>query len=270
MGCRCLLPLWVLLIFLAFVFTYLRYIEQRSLFYPEREIEFEPKDYNLVYEDVFFKAPDGVELNGWFLPQKEARYTVFLCHGNAGNISHRLEKANFFHQLGLSVFLFDYRGYGRSKGHPTEKGLYLDAQGAYDYLLSRGVTADRLIGYGESLGGAALIDLAARRKLAGLIVESSFTSARDMVKVLYPFVPYWIFSSRWDSQSKIKNINTPKLMIHSFNDEIIPFSIGRRLYESAALPKEFLGVRGGHNSCFYESEPLFKEKISAFLSKLPA
>jgi fermentation-respiration switch protein FrsA (DUF1100 family) len=269
MGCRCLFPFWVLLIFLGFLFVYLRYIEQRTLFYPEREIEFQPRDYDLFCEEALFKAPDNVELAGWFLPAKEARYTILFCHGNAGNISHRLDKAKIFHDLGLSVFLFDYRGYGKSKGKPSEKGLYLDAQGAYAYLLSKGIAADRIIGYGESIGGAVVVNLASRQKLAGLIVESSFTSAQDMVKVIYPFIPYWIFSSRWDSESRIKTIIIPKLVIHSLNDEIVPFRLAKRLYESAAAPKDFLEVRGGHNSCFYESEPLLKNKIKEFLRNLP-
>ncbi|MCX5714918.1 MAG: alpha/beta hydrolase [Candidatus Omnitrophica bacterium] len=205
---RCLFPLWVLVIFLGFIFAYLRYIEQRSLFYPDRGIEYQPKDYNLDYQDAAFKAPDNVELSGWFLPAKDSRFTILFCHGNAGNISHRLEKAKFFHQLGCNVFLFDYRGYGKSKGNPSESGLYLDVQGAYDYLLAKGITADKLIGYGESLGGAVIIHLAARHKLAGLIVESSFTSASDMIKIIYPFIPHWIFSSRWDSATRIKIVLT--------------------------------------------------------------
>lgn len=260
----------MLILFLALGVTliYLRYIERRSLFYPQREIEFSPKEVGIDFEDVFFATRDNIKLNGWFIPAQDSRYTVLFCHGNAGNISHRFEKINFFRQSGCAVFIFDYRGYGRSQGSPDEKGLYRDAKAAYDYLLSRGVAAGQIIGYGESLGGAVIIDLASKNKMRALIIESTFSSAKDMIRHIYPFLPYWLFASRLDSAGKIKSINIPKLIIHSLNDEIVPYKLGLKLYEGAAAPKELLQIRGGHNTCFYDSEKILRKRIRYFLDSL--
>jgi len=257
-----------LLLAVVFVAGYLRYIEKRSIFFPTKEIEYFPKESGLGFEDVLFKTSDNVELNGWFLPYQGARQTILFCHGNAGNISHRVEKLSFFNNIGCSVFIFDYRGYGKSKGSPSEKGFYRDAAGAYNYLLSRGINPQQIIGYGESIGGAVIIDLAYHNKLKGLIVDSVFSSVKDMVKIIYPFLPHWLLASRFDSVSKIKSVNTPKLIIHSINDEIVPYKLGRKIFDAAAQPKEFLQIHGGHNSCFYESENILREKIADFINKL--
>ena len=253
---------------LGLIVIYLRYVEKRSVFYPMEEIEYSPKELGLDFEEVFFKTSDNLELNGWFIFSKDARYTIIFCHGNAGNISHRVEKLKFFNELGCNVFIFDYRGYGKSKGSPSEKGLYLDAQGAYDYILTRKITPEGIIGYGESLGGAVIIDLATKRNLKGLIVDSSISSAKDMVKIIYPFLPYWLFAIRLDSVNKIRALNITKLVIHSINDEIVPYKLGRRLYDNACEPKEFLQIHGGHNSCFFESEGILKEKIADFIKRI--
>lgn len=258
---------WLLLI-LGGAVLYLRYIEKRSLFYPTREMEYSPKEIGLAFEEVTFKTKDNLNIYGWFLPCREAEWTVLFCHGNAGNISHRLQKLKFFYDLGCNVFIFDYRGYGRSEGMPSEKGLYIDAQAAYDYLLSRRLKAGQIVGFGESLGGAVIVDLAYASRLAGLILEGTFSNAKDMVRIIYPFLPFWIFASRLDSLSKIKSITSPKLLVHSINDEIVPYKLGKKLYLAAAEPKEFLEMRGGHNSCFFESEDILKRKIADFLSRL--
>jgi fermentation-respiration switch protein FrsA (DUF1100 family) len=263
-----MIQLLFLITFVIAVIIYLRFIEGRTLFYPEKEIEFTPQSFGLKFEEVFFKTPDNLELNGWFVPSEDARYTVIFCHGNAGNISHRLEKIKFFHTLGCNVLIFDYRGYGRSNGKPSENGLYQDIQGAYEYLLSRKIAPDQIIGYGESIGGSVIINLAAKRKLRALISDSAPSCTKDMVKIIYPFLPYWVFSTRFDSLSKIKSITVPKLIIHSINDEIVPFKLGKRLYENATSPKEFLQIHGGHNSCFFESEAVLKEKVADFLKRI--
>jgi fermentation-respiration switch protein FrsA (DUF1100 family) len=252
----------------SLILIYLRYIERRTLFYPSKKIEFLPAEVGLDFKDVFFQTQDHFKLNGWLIPCHGAKYTVLFCHGNAGNISHRLDKLKFFNQLGCNVFIFDYRGYGLSKGWPSEKGFYLDVKAAYDYLLSRNIACQQLIGYGESLGSAVIMDLASNNKMHALIVDSAFSSGRDMAKFVYPFIPFWVFSSRWDSASKIKSINIPKLMIHSLNDEIVPYELAQKLYREALEPKEFLQIRGGHNSCFFESEEILKEKISDFLNRI--
>lgn len=249
---------------------YFRYIERKSIFFPMRQIEYTPKDIGLIYKEVFFKAEDGVELNGWFIPAKGAKGIILFLHGNAGNISHRFEKIQLLHDLNLNVFIFDYRGYGKSKGSPSEKGLYLDAKAAYDYLVSKeGILWDQIILFGESLGGAAAIDLASKVKIKAVIVESAFSSARDMAKRIYPFIPSFFITSNFNSVKKIKNIRAPKLIIHSIDDEIVPFELGQKLFEAAPPPKEFLKIRGGHNTAFLNSEMEFKKGIASFISSLP-
>ncbi len=263
-----LLYLLSLFLIISLGFVCLRYIEKRTLFYPAKEIEFLPKESGLDFEDIFFKTIDNLKLNGWFIPHPAAKYTVLFCHGNAGNISHRLDKIKFFNQLGCNVFIFDYRGYGLSEGRPSENGLYIDTKSSYDYLLSRGITPNQIIGFGESLGSAAIIDLAWKNKIFALILESAFSSGKDMARHAFPFLPYWVFSIRLDSVNKIKSINIPKFIIHSLNDEIVPYKFAQGLYGAAPHPKEFLQIHGGHNSCFYESEGLLREKIADFLNRL--
>ncbi len=258
----------LLLLFLGAVIIYLRYIEKRSLFYPSRELELTPEQAFLKYEEVNFDSRGKVKLNGWFITSRENKYTILFCHGNAGNISHRIEKIIFFNKLGCNVFIFDYRGYGKSQGAPSENGLYSDAHAAYNYLLSRGTRPEQVIGYGESLGGAVIIDLAFKNKLGAVIVDSVFSSTKDMVNRIYPVLPYWFLSSRFDSFKKIQSIQIPKLIIHSINDEIVPYQFGQKVYNAADGCKEFLQVHGGHNSCFYESVELYREKISGFLDGL--
>lgn len=247
------------------IFVFFRYMERGAIFYPRRLVDTYPDKAGLGFEDVYFKTSDGFKLNGWFIPAGQARCTVLFCHGNAGNMVWRIEKAAFFNRLGCDVFMFDYRGYGKSEGAPSEKGVYTDARAAYEYLLKRGVAAERMIGYGESLGGAIVIDLARGNKLAGLILESSFSNAVDMAGMIYPYVPSWAISSRFDSTEKIRSINIPKLIIHSVDDTIVPFRFGEKLYQAAAGPKKFVRVRGEHNVCFYKSEDVLKEEISDFL-----
>src|SRR3990167_2105214 len=196
------------------IVVYLRYVEKKSLFYPENKIAYTPEASGMRYSEVNFEASDGYMLNGWLIVGPAAKYTVLFAHGNAGNISHRIEKLKFFSKLGCNVFIFDYRGYGRSQGRPSEKGFYLDIAAAYEYLISRGIAPENIIGYGESLGGAVIIDGAVKKRMAALIIDSSFTSAKDMIKFLYPFLPHWVFASRFDSVQKIKTIGIPKLIIH--------------------------------------------------------
>lgn len=257
-----------LAIAIGLVIAYIRYIERRTIFYPEKEIQLLPREEGLDFEDIFFKTQDNLELNGWFLAHKDAAGTILFCHGNAGNISHRLEKLKFFHELGVNILIFDYRGYGRSKGSPSEKGLYLDTEAAYNYLLSRKIDSKQIIAFGESLGSVAAIDLAYKHKIKGLIVEGAISCAKDMVRFIYPFLPSWIISIHFDSVNKIKSVDIPKLIIHSINDEVVPYRLGRKLYNNASLPKEFLEIRGGHNSAFFESEGILKEKIADFLKRL--
>ena len=247
---------------------FLRYIEPRKLFYPAKNIDFFPDRVGLSFQEVFFETADKVKLNGWLIPSTDSKYTILFCHGNAGNISHRIAKLKFFNDLGCSVFIFDYRGYGKSQGRPSENGFYRDAEAAYGYLLSRGISDNQIIGYGESIGGAVIIYLASKKTIKALILDSTLSSVKDMIKCAYPFIPSWVFASRFDSENKIRSIRIPKLIIHSLNDEIVPYQLGKKLYESACEPKNFLQIYGGHNSSFYESKELLRRSIGDFIKQV--
>ena len=249
------------------VILYCRWFERHSAFFPTREIESTPDAIGLDYEDIYFETSDGRKINAWFIPAGRPRATVLFCHGNAGNISHRLEIIKIFNCLTLNMLIFDYRGYGRSRGWPSEQGTYLDAQAAYDYLISReDLNRKRIVIYGKSLGAAVAIDLAAKNKPCALISESAFTSAPEMGKLMYPYLPIKLMvTMRYDNISKIKSLTMPKLIIHSIDDEIVPFEYGRRLFDQSAEPKEFYQMHGGHNDAFLIAEQEFGKRIDRFL-----
>lgn len=253
-----------------FVYFYMRYLERHTIYYPMHILEGTPEDVGLRFEEVEFFSQDKIKLQGWFIQNNLARATVIFCHGNGGNISHRLDKILFLHKLGLNVFIFDYRGYGNSKGVPTESGLYLDSKAAGEYIKNRYKTEQnkmRIIVYGESLGGAVAIDLASKMKVDGLILEGVFTAAKDMAKIIYPFLPNFLITSKFDSLAKIKRTDAPKFLMHSLNDEIVPFSLGKKLFAAANEPKEFLELSGGHNDAFFISEQKIKIALERFLKE---
>ncbi len=257
----------ILLVFLTLLGV-VRYLERAGIFFASRIMNGTPAQLGLAYEDVYFKTVDGLTLNGWLLKKPGAYSTLIFAHGNAGNISDRLLKIKFFNDLGLNVFIFDYRGYGRSEGKPIEQGIYLDVQAAYDYLCSRGdIDKGRFIAYGASLGGVAAIDLSLHRPVAALVVESSITSAREMARILYPFIPSFMLSVKFNSLAKVPLLTMPKLFMHSPQDEVVPFSMGRRLFEAAHGPKEFLQISGGHNDAQIATDPQASMVFVQFLKK---
>ena len=229
-------------------FALVRYLESAGVFFPSRQMPVDPSVMDLPWEDIYFKSKDNIVLNGWYLKKAGAKSTLIFAHGNAGNISDRLFKIKFFFDLGLNVFIFDYRGYGKSKGKPSEAGIYLDAEGAYDYLVSRGdVNMKNIILYGASLGGSVVIDLATCRNAALLVVESSITNAQDMARIHYSFVPPFFLSLKFNSIGKVSRLTVPKLFIHSPEDQVVPYWVGQKLFKAAIEPKEFLEIHGGHN-----------------------
>jgi len=236
------------------------FFNQPNLLYfpdmPSREIEATPADIGLGFEPLTLTTRDDEQLDAWFIPADPARGVVLFCHGNAGNISHRLVSIQLFNELGLSVLIFDYRGYGQSTGKPTEKGTYRDADAAWDYLVEqRGIPAEHVILFGRSLGASIAADLATRQSAAGLILESGFTSVPDVAAKLYPWLPVrWFSRYQYDARKKLANIHSPVLIAHSRDDEIISYSNGERLFEAANEPKQFLQLRGGHNDGFERTE----------------
>ena len=256
---------------ILFVALYVKWFERSSIFFPSKYIEKTPLDKSLPYEDVYFKTEDGVKLNGWFVPAKgQARATILFCHGNAGNISHRFDTIEIFNGLDLNVFIFDYRGYGKSDGWPSEKGTYWDAQAAYNYLMTRrDIDKKKIVLYGKSLGGAVALDLATKVKVYAVISDGVFTSTLDMAKEIYPFLPAKLFiTMKYDTLSKIDGVDAPKLIIHSREDEIVPFHHGEKLFEESSEVKEFYPMRGGHNEAIFLYSDEYGKKIDEFLRRI--
>ncbi len=243
--------------------------QKRLIYFPERHITATPETAGLEYESVEFEAADGVSLHGWYVPAEPSRGTVLFCHGNAGNISHRLDSIRLFHQLGLSTFIFDYRGYGESGGRTTEQGTYRDAEAAWRYLVeTRGTNSTQIVMLGRSLGGAIAAWLAQEHTPRALILESTFTSVPDLAAKLYPIFPVRLMARfEYNALEYLGRVKCPVLIVHSRDDEIIPFSHGQRLFAAAHEPKEFLEIRGSHNEGFFLSATQYREGLDAFISK---
>lgn len=229
-----------------------------------------PADIGLAYEEVRFHAADGPGLHGWYVPAAEARATVLFMHGNAGDIRHRLDTMAFFHRLGLSVLIFDYRGYGDSEGRTTEAGTYADAQAAWRYLVEeRGTPPARIVLFGRSLGASVAAWLAGRVRPAALIMESTFTSAPELAAQYYWYLPVRLLARiRYDTRAALAAVQCPVLVLHSAEDEIIPMAHGQALYQAAREPKRFVALRGGHNEAFFVSQAVYAQALDDFLREL--
>lgn len=246
------------------------YVRQGSmLYFPAKEIEATPHTIGLRYQELTLRSGDGVDISAWYVPADDARGVLLFCHGNAGNISHRLDSIRIFHSLGLDVFIFDYRGYGKSKGSPDEMGTYLDAEAAWDYLVRAvHVRPEKIVLFGRSLGSAVAAETALRKQVGALIVESAFTSIPDLGEKFYPYLPVRLISRyQYKSFDKVRKILIPKLIIHSPDDEIVPYEQGVKLFENAAEPKEFLRIAGSHNEGFLLSGSLYVNGLDSFLSR---
>jgi hypothetical protein len=248
---------------------YLYVFQARYLYFPELAVNTTPADIGLPFEDVRLDTPDGEKLAGWFIPAPAARGTLLYLHGNGGNIGHRLDPIAVFHRLGLNILIIDYRGYGASSGKPDEAGTYQDAQAAWHYLTrQKRLAPERIVVVGESLGGAIAAWLAARHKPAGLILYASFTSVPEMAQALYPMFPAaWLTRYRYDTRAALARVNSPVLILHSPEDEIIPFSHAQALLNAAHEPKRLVELRGGHNDSLLISQKTYAQEIGAFLEK---
>jgi fermentation-respiration switch protein FrsA (DUF1100 family) len=270
-----------LVVFLAFaavlyvglaVVLYL--LQERMVFLPHlpgRALDATPEAIGLDYENAVIETADGERLHGWFVPADTARGTLLFFHGNAGNISHRLDSLAIFNRLGLDVLMVDYRGYGQSSGEPSEAGTYRDARAAWDWLLARGVPPGRIVVFGRSLGGAVGAWLGSQADVdpAGLIVESSFTSGADMARRLYPWLPARLITRlKYPVRDYVAAAPAPVLVIHSRDDEIIPFDMGRALFDAAPEPKTFFELRGDHNAGFWLSRDTYVPALDDFLGRV--
>ena len=242
------------------------------LYHPNRDLIGTPASLGLAYEDAWFAAEDGVRLHGWFVPAPDATATLLFFHGNAGNISYWLETIRLLRRrLGIHIFLFDYRGYGRSDGRPSEEGLYRDARAALAYLRRHPlVRPDRTVFFGSSLGSAVAVELATQEPPAGLVLESPFTSVRAMGKATFPFLPVSLLvGNQFDSLSRITRIHVPLLVLHGDRDEVIPLTQGRALFEAANEPKTFFAVAGAsHNDISVVGGAAYLDAWARFLEGL--
>ncbi len=203
------------------------------------------------------------------MPASRDRGVVLFCHGNASNISHHLDSLLIFNRLGLSTFIFDYRGYGKSSGRPSEQGTYLDAEAAWDHLVkTRKIPPSDIIIIGRSLGGPIAAWLAQDHHPQMLVVESSFTSMLDIARYRVPCTPASVIKDyKYDTRGYLANVKCPVLVIHSRDDEVIPFHHGQQLYKAVKGPKEFVEISGSHGRGFLDSLARYESGLDAFISK---
>jgi uncharacterized protein len=267
--------MWTMLGMVAAAFAGLALLmyayQSRLVFFPEvgREIVATPAQFGLPFEDLHLTTTDGISLHGWFVPAAQPRGTVLFLHGNAGNISHRLDSVQMFHRLGYSMLIFDYRGYGNSSGTPTEQGTYRDTEAAWRYLTEQQhIPACRIVLFGESLGGAVAAQLATQQRPAALVIASGFTSVPDLGQQLYPFLPVrWLARIRYDTREYLRKVTAPVLIAHSPQDDIVPYEHGQSLFTAANPPKQFLELAGGHNDGFIFMREAWISILKDFLDK---
>ncbi|MBN2528644.1 MAG: alpha/beta hydrolase [Deltaproteobacteria bacterium] len=247
------------------------YIKQADMVYhPTSDIVATPDDWGIPFEDIAFRAKDNTALHGWFLKGDDDAPTILFCHGNAGNISGREQLLTLFHELHVNVFIFDYRGYGKSEGSPSEKGTVEDVTAAWDLLREqRQIAPERIVIFGRSLGGGVATHLASRVRFAGLILMSTFTAVPDAGQAAYPFLPIRLLSKyEYPNLKHIKSIQQPVLFFHGLDDKTIPFSHGRQLFEAAPGPKTFVELPGGHNDVVTVSRAKISQALQTFLNEL--
>lgn len=258
-----------LLIAYLLVVLILMALEDWLIFFPARFPEGDWHPEGLTIEDAWFAAADGTRLHGWYVACPAARGVVLFCHGNAGNITHREEILRRLHHVSrVTVLLFDYRGYGRSEGKPSERGILQDARAARTWLAHReNLPEERLILMGESLGGAVAVHLAAEKPARALILESTFTSLPDVAQYHYPFFPVrLLMRTRLDALAKISEYHGPLFQCHGDADTIVPYRLGRRLFDAANEPKRFLTFPGGDHNDLRDLE--YYEQLGRFIEEL--
>lgn len=248
--------------------------QRRMLYFPTRTVAVTPAEVGLDHEEIWLTNALGTRIHAWWLPHEDSRFTLLFSHGNGGNISHRLESLRIFHDLGLSVLIYDYSGYGRSEGEPSEEGTRADALAAWDWLMGHGVVPNSVILFGRSLGGAVTAGLVkdlVQQSVspAGIILESTFTSVPDMGATIYPWLPVRLLAKyRYDSVTDLADIRLPALFSHSPDDDIVPYDIGRALYESYRGPKSFFELMGDHNRGYIVMGQGYPDNLNRFLTTL--
>jgi uncharacterized protein len=248
--------------------VYLYFSQHKMVFFPGKDLILTPNQIGLEYEDLYLESGDKEKINAWFLPSKDSveiadRKVVLFCHGNAGNISHRMETVEYILGLNTSIMLFDYRGFGKSEGAPGEEEVYQDALVCYNWLIDKkNFSPDQIIIFGRSLGGAVAVDLASKVPSGGVIVESSFTSAKAMAKEMFPIFPInLILKYKLNSIDKISNVKCPVLVTHSSEDDLIPYKMGVELFNAAGKPRKFIILSGSHNERYYLNDSNYRNAL---------
>ena len=263
------LVVWLTALALA-VSTAACMFQNKLIFFPGPPPSTTPSSRGLAFEDVRIATTDGCDLGAWWIPRDGARAAVLVCHGNAGSIEDRLDLARFLHAQGLGVLLFDYRGYGTSTGSPSGPGVGCDADAAFAWL--RAKLADpqlAVVAWGESLGGAVAAELATRRAVHAVVLESAFTSLAEVASEHYAFLPVrWILRVKLDTLGALAQFELPLLVIHGRGDEIVPFEHGARLFAAGRGRKSFAEHAGGHNDRGWSHSPAAKQTVCEFLAAL--
>lgn len=265
------IPRWVGWPLLA-LWTYLvlAFFAQMAIFHPAKHPEglWEFKD-QFGAADVWLDTSDGVRIHGWMIEDAAARFVTLYLHGNAGNLTHRVDHIQAIRQAGSALMIIDYRGYGRSEGSPSEEGIYRDSEAAYDWLIAKGYGADRIVVYGESLGTAAAADLASRRDCAGVILEAPFPSAKAVAHTVLPWLGPLVVSG-FDTARKIAKVRAPVWILHGDRDQVIAYEFGREVFAAANEPKEFWRVEGAlHSNIVQVAGRRYVEKLRDFYGGLP-
>jgi len=263
----------LILIALATIFILyflIRLLEKKLTYKPIFKITDEPSTFNLEFEDIHFLSEDAKKLHGWWIPHPEAIGTVLYCHGNADNMSGRAWHCKYYHDMKVNVFMFDYRGYGKSNGWSNEKGTYKDARAAYEVVRSFYQDQEKLpvIIMGVSLGAAVAAELAGERHCEGLILESTFSSLPDIAKIIHPYLPInWLTRNKYETINKVADLTMPKLFSHSKEDDLIPYEMGQALYQKGSEPKEWFELKGTHGEDSFTQSPGYKEKMEEFITR---
>lgn len=261
------------LILVSVVLRYMLILDRQMIYFPERGLSTTPDSVGLTYDDVYLIASDGTRIHGWHI-LGESDITLLWFHGNAGNISHRLDNILMLHQrLGASVLIIDYRGYGLSEGRPSEKGIYMDAEAAFDYLASDlGLNVERdVILLGRSLGAGVAVEMATRHGVRGVILESGFTSIREMADASGSPLPIplvlALFEARYDSISKMGRVESPVMIVHGDRDDTVPYWMAEKLFGAASEPRTLYPIRGaGHNDTVYVGGEAYFAALEEFIA----
>ncbi|MCX7829985.1 MAG: alpha/beta hydrolase [Acidobacteria bacterium] len=261
-----LIVLGLFLVYIVLCF-YLYFNQDAYIFFPERTITAIPKTFGMNYEDLFLEAGGEAKINVWHIPN-EKRQLIIHCNGNGGNMSDRVEKYALLYSMGFSVIGFDYRGYGKSSGTPSEKGFYEDLRKVVSFAEQKGYNKENIILYGESIGGGVALQIATESRFCALVLESTFTSLDEMARIYYKLFPTkLLLKYRFNNSEKINKINCPVAIMHSQEDEIVPYFMGKKLFEKANEPKIFIELKKGHNDGGIIICPESAKELNNFLHK---